>query len=495
MSTPRPSLKLSFGKKKSAQDGASQASPQDSQPASSETPHQSKPKLTLKLGGSKATADDMGEKQKKKRAPKAQAGSAKKRRADAGSADESDTAPAAETKVGFKRLKLNASKKPGVQSIRIKNRGSVQSRPLGVGYDSEASDTEADPALEEDFILRMPPGEDCEYLRQVISERRLDRSQIAIKPLTREGRRTILRIRDKQYAATLVDLPCIVEGMKSWDKRSFYKSGDIAQMLLVLGTVQNDKEAMDYPLPKEVKVLDEKTYQYAHGLTPPLKNARRRRFRNRISTRTIEQAEREVADLIAKDEESVRPPRFELVDSSSLSRAEGMVQSGAYDDEYDDMQDAEGEMEDEMHADGGEEDDDDPFGDELAAEMERELAAGADEGAETAETPAAPDQAAATPSAAKGDESSGDESDDSDRDGDGDEDGELDEEQLAQQRELQEQREVIAELEQLIREETARWERQTNAILKIKMKKRVQSLKQDWALKKASIGEGIDADE
>jgi TATA-binding protein-associated factor Taf7 len=32
-----------------------------------------------------------------------------------------------------------------------------------------------------------------------------------------------------------VDLPCIVEGMKSWDRRGWYKSADICQMLLVLG--------------------------------------------------------------------------------------------------------------------------------------------------------------------------------------------------------------------------------------------------------------------
>jgi len=333
----------------------------------------------------------------------------------------------------------------------------------------------------------MLPGEDCEYLRQAINERRLDRAQISFKPLTREGRRAIFKIRDKQYAATLVDLPCIVEGMKSWDKRGFYKAGDICQMLLILGPVTSEREALEYPLPREVDVLDEKTFLYPHGLTPPLKYVRKRRFRNRISTRTIEQVEKEVADLIAKDESALRPPKFELVDSGSLSRAEGMVQSGAYDDEYDDMQDAEGEVEDDMHADAAE---DDLFEDDLAAEMEAALAAGADEevaAADSAGAPSAIDQAG-TPSATKrAEDSSDDESDDTERDGGPD--AELDEEQLQQQRELQEQREMIAEMEELIREETARWERQTNSILRTKLGKRVQQLKQDLALKKAAIGE------
>ncbi|KAL1979898.1 hypothetical protein VTN96DRAFT_5005 [Rasamsonia emersonii] len=484
MSAPRPSLKLTFGKKKTPNEEPPQEPPAEPQTANPDPPQ---PKLTLKFGPQKLTGgDDGGDKAKKKRPPKEQPEASKKRRADAASGDESDAEPA-EEKPGPKRLKLNPSKQPGVQSLRIKHKGSVPHRPLGVGYDSEASDTEVDPSIEENFILRMVPGEDCEYLRQVINERRIDRAQVAFKPLTREGRRAIFRIRDRQYAATLVDLPCIVEGMKSWDKRSFYKAGDICQMLLVLGPVQNEKEAMEYPLPKEVDVLDEKTYQYPHGLTPPLKWVRKRRFRDRISTRTIEQVEREVADLIAKDEAALKPPKFELVDGGSLSRAEGMVQSGAYDEEYDDTQDADGEVEEDMQADAAGEDD--LFEDDLAAEMEAALAAGADEeagAAETASTPAA-DQAA-TPSATKAaEDTSDDESDDTE--GGGAPEAELDEEQLAQQRELQEKREMIAEMEELIREETARWERQTNSILKMKMGKRVQQLKQDLALKKAAIGE------
>lgn len=48
---------------------------------------------------------------------------------------------------------------------------------------------------------------------------------------------------------------------------------------------------------------------------------------------------------------------------------------------------------------------------------------------------------------------------------------------------------MIRELEQMVRMETERYESQTNSILKSKIAKRLQSLKQDLALKKASIGE------
>jgi transcription initiation factor TFIID subunit 7 len=462
---PRPTLKLKFGKKPSQP-------PAEPEPAPAPTPAEpSQPKLTLKIGRKSQPPPDAPEEKPKKKKP------SKKRPAENVAQPEPAT-----VQQGPKRLKLNPSKKPGLQSIRIKNKGVVPNRPVGVGYDSEASDNEVDPSIEEQFILRMLPGEDCEYLRQAINERRFDKSEFSFKPLTREGRRAILKIRDKQYAASLVDLPCIIEGMKSWDRRGWYKSADICQMLLVLGPVANDQEALEYPLPPEVDRADDKTLQYPHGLAPPLRWVRKRRFRDRVSSRTIEQVEKAVEDLVAQDETSVFPPRFELVDSTSLNRAEGFVQSGEYDEEYDEYQDAEGDADDMF----------DDLEDELAAEMEAALAAGDDEPS------AAPAERAGTPSAkpstpAEAPTPAGESSDDSGDDSDGDGD-DLDDEQLEQQRQMQQHREEIAELEALIRTETATWERVQNNILRHKMGRRIQELKKDLELKKVSIGISGDAD-
>lgn len=469
---PRPTLKLKFGKKPATP--AAEPEPEPT-PAPAEA---SQPKLTLKIGRKpQAQPDTPEEKPKKKKS------STKKRPAENAAQPEPATA-----QQGPKRLKLNPSKKPGLQSIRIKNKGVVPTRPVGVGYDSEASDTEADPYIEEQFILRMLPGEDCEYLRQAINERKFDKSEFSFKALTREGRRAVLKIRDRMYAASLVDLPCIIEGMKSWDRRGWYKSADICQMLLVLGPVSNDQQAMEYPLPPDVQLPDDKTLQYPHGLAPPLRWVRKRRFRDRVSSRTIEQVERAVEDLVTQDEASVFPPRFELIDSTSLNRAEGYVQGGDYEDEYDEEEDAEGEVEEMM----------DEFEDDLAAEMEAALAAGGDEpsvapaGAEHADTSTAkqfPPAEAPTPAG----ETSGDESDESEEGGDVPED-ELDDEQLEQQRQMQQHREEIAELEALIRTETATWEKVQNHILRNKMGRRIQELKKDLELKKVSIGISGDAD-
>lgn len=474
--TPRPSLKLKFGKKLTEEPAPTPPAPA---PAAQETPQR---KLTLKIA-QKPQGGPSDEKPKKKKP-------SKKRPADEPALDEPVVAVSSQ-QTGPKRLKLNPSKR-GVQSIRIKNKGLVPNRPTGVGYDSEASDTEIDPAVEEQFILRMVPGDDCEYLRQAINERRFDKGEFAFKPLNREGRRAILKIRDKQYAAALVDLPCIIEGMKSWDRRGWYKSADICQMLLVLGQVSNDREAMDYPLPQDVQLPDDKTLQYPHGLTPPLRWVRKRRFRERVSTRTIEQVEKAVEDLINQDSLSVSGPQYELLDSASLNRAEGLVQSGDYDEEdYDDELDAEGDVEEGLFETGAFDGED-----ELAAEMEAALAAGADDMVAPApDAGPAEQRQTETPTAKQSSpgESSEDESDASDAEGDVPEE-ELDDEQLEQQRQVQQQREEISELEALVRSETAKWEKMQNAILKNKMAKRIQDLKQALSLKKVSIGEGHDVD-
>jgi transcription initiation factor TFIID subunit 7 len=427
-------------------------------------------KITLKIAR-KSQTESNEEKPKKKK-------STKKRPAES-AAPELEPEPEPETsQQAPKRIKLLPSKKPALQSIRIKNKGIVPNRPVGVGYDSEASDTENDPAIEEQFILRMLPGEDCEIVRKAITERTF-RNDVGIKALTREGRRSILNVRGRLYAAALVDLPCIIEGMKSWDRRGWYKSADICQMLLVLGRVNSDQEAMEYPLPQGVDVLDEKTLQYAHGLAPPLRWVRKRRFRNRVSTRTIEQVEKAVEELMAQDEHSIFPPKFELVDSTSLNRVEGLVESGDYAEEYDDEQDAYGEAEEEMM---------DDFEDALAAEMEAALAAGDDEGPgarpEQADTPSMHPFTPAGGPTERGD-TSADESNVSDEE---EEEDELDDDQIEQQQQLQQQREEVAELEALIRTETAQWEKVQNHILRNKMGRRIQELKKDLQLKKVSMG-------
>ena len=164
--------------------------------------------------------------------------------------------------------------------------------------------------------------------------------------------------------------------------------------------------------------------------------------------------------------------------SEMCIRDRGLVQSGEYEDEYDDEQDAYGEAEEEMM---------DDFEDALAAEMEAALAAGDDEapgpGPEQVDTPSMQPFTPAGGPTERGD-TSADESNISDED----EEDELDDDQIEQQQQLQQQREEVAELEALIRTETAQWEKVQNHILRNKMGRRIQELKKDLQLKKVSMG-------
>ena len=116
--------------------------------------------------------------------------------------------------------------------------------------------------------------------------------------------------------------------------------------------------------------------QYPHGLTPPMQHARKRRFRPRISNRTIEAVETEV-DRLLRDDEAAGNSSFALVDAVELDREDSP--SSDYDllgnDEYDDDEDAEGDID----AEYGAQDDMDMDEDTLANDLESALANGDDD--------------------------------------------------------------------------------------------------------------------
>lgn len=60
--------------------------------------------------------------------------------------------------------------------------------------------------------------------------------RVAVEPLTcpwlspADGRHGIVRVDRVPLAAKLVDLPCIIESLKTIDKKTFYKTADICQV-------------------------------------------------------------------------------------------------------------------------------------------------------------------------------------------------------------------------------------------------------------------------
>ncbi|KAL8840245.1 MAG: hypothetical protein Q9176_003937 [Flavoplaca citrina] len=422
-----------------------------------------------------------------------------------------------------------------IKYIRTKFKGKIPDRPIGVGYDSGSSDVENDPALEEEFILRMEPGEDCDYLRWAIAERKWGPANeggvdVRMQFLMQDGRRALVSIRKNLYAACLVDLPCVIEGMKSWDKKSWFKTADICQMLLVLGPIQTESEAMNFPLAKEI---DPQTWQYAHGLTPPMRYARKRRFRKRISNRTIEAVEEEVERLLALDAECkaangivyhevVDPDRLtqEQQDQDARDQAQDREEYGEDDaegeeDENDDdeEEDIENNFEPIQEDEGPDEDEDDD------AALEAAMAKAMEEDDEDAVPPeilndtptqaippAATPDSAATPSqilisspetqsantpAAVADTPGADSGDDASSSGEDAE--ELDEAEIEKQHERERQWAEVNDLKTTIANQEAKARAQPNAILKSKILGSVKTLRRDLEIKLVALGvEGED---
>ncbi|RMZ83505.1 hypothetical protein DV737_g1543, partial [Chaetothyriales sp. CBS 132003] len=232
--------------------------------------------------------------------------------------------------------------------VKFHVKGKIPQRKLGVGYDSENDESERDPVVLEGFILRMLPGPDRDYIQQSIENGTVGLSKvqggasIILRMLDTHGRRGVLQVRDHKYATTMVDLPCLIEAIKSWDKKGWIKSIDICQMVLVLGPCRNDDEARNFPLPEGV---DPRTYAYAHGITPPMWSVRKRRFdkTKRARVDDIEAVERKVNALLSDDARAV-DSSWEIVegDPDEMERSDGEQYSGTDDDE---QSDAEGEHE------------------------------------------------------------------------------------------------------------------------------------------------------
>uniref|UniRef100_G3WL49 TATA-box binding protein associated factor 7 like n=1 Tax=Sarcophilus harrisii TaxID=9305 RepID=G3WL49_SARHA len=177
--------------------------------------------------------------------------------------------------------------------------------------------------LESQFILRLPP-EYASTVRRAVQSGSVnlkDKLSIELHP---DGRHGIVRVDRVPLASKLVDLPCVIGSLKTIDKKTFYKTADICQMLV--STVDGDlypplEEPVASSDPKVNKKKDkdrEKKFIWNHGITLPLKNVRKRRFRKtakkKRSTEYIESpdVEKEVKRLLSTDAEAVST-RWEVI--------------------------------------------------------------------------------------------------------------------------------------------------------------------------------------
>jgi transcription initiation factor TFIID subunit 7 len=406
----------------------------------------------------------------------------------------------------------SASQKTGTAILKVKGAGKPPPRPYGVGYDSEAEEAEPDPAIESQFVLRMKPGADCDLLRKSIEEKTIGKSVsqggpgVHFRFFDREGRRTMVTIQGRLYAATMVELPAVIESLKSWNKKDWVKTADVCQMLLVLDRVQNEDEAKKFPLPSTVSP---DSHRYPHGLTPPMRWARKRRFRPRKSYIDVERAEAQMNRLLAEDE-NAHSTKYEMVDTdaetSEDSSSEEEVDGEAEDEEMANIDEVDA---DELQAmlqaglmdDEGGEVELQANGDELSALLES-----GNIQVEAAETPTTAhdvamhalsqngnivvesETAASTPAAAT---SADDDDDDDDADSDEDVD-EVDEAAVAEEARQEQLRQEIVELEKAIAQSTEARDRQTNVLFRKRAQGTIDKQKADLAIKKKQLNEEAD---
>jgi len=182
--------------------------------------------------------------------------------------------------------------------------------------------------LESNFLLRMPEPF-ASNLQEALENGGLkDRLQVEFKE---DGRKARVVFDGVTFSATLLDLPCIIESWKTFDKKSMWKTGDVCQMLVCrdpeepsFSSDEEENSTFDY---FKKRLNDVKKYQYPHGITEPLKNVRKRRFRKTAKQKYVDapEIEKEVKRLLRADVSAVNVS-FDVIDDQEKAKPEELTE-------------------------------------------------------------------------------------------------------------------------------------------------------------------------
>lgn len=255
---------------------------------------------------------------------------------------------------GGMKLKLNL--KNSEEPEKVSKAPRLRVKPIrvpGEGYDSEASDVEDDPLMEEGIILRILPDLSAEFVKNSIESG--DYSGISIK--WKGQKHAVVHINNTSYGAVLVNLPTVIEVNKSVDRKNLLKTLDVCQMLLCIKVIENEEDVFKLTPPDsedlvskhfeeykdeindfrkkfvkgfnggpltdaESKYMDDivlKPYDYKHGITPALYNVRNRRFRRRMGQGEFDYVE-QVVERLLKFDEQAEDVQYELIDEDEAIR-------------------------------------------------------------------------------------------------------------------------------------------------------------------------------
>ncbi|KAF6163453.1 hypothetical protein GIB67_029302 [Kingdonia uniflora] len=139
--------------------------------------------------------------------------------------------------------------------------------------------------MEEQFILRVPPSV-AERIDRLLNENASSSSEDKSLDLSfsEDGRTGTFAIGNDHFSASLLDLPTIVESYKTYDDNVLIKSADIGQIIMVREEGDNATDEVEY----------------RHGLTPPMRDARRRRFRREpdLNPELVQRVERDLVNIM-----------------------------------------------------------------------------------------------------------------------------------------------------------------------------------------------------
>ncbi|CAB4281681.1 unnamed protein product [Prunus armeniaca] len=142
--------------------------------------------------------------------------------------------------------------------------------------------------MEEQFVLRVPPSV-AERLDRLLGENASTDDKSLDLSFEEDGRTGTFVVGNDRFPASLLDLPCVVESFKTYDDSVLIKTADIGQMIMVR---DSSDAAPD-------------TVEYRHGLTPPMRDARKRRFRREpdLNPELVRRVEEDLLNISAAEQE------------------------------------------------------------------------------------------------------------------------------------------------------------------------------------------------
>lgn len=201
---------------------------------------------------------------------------------------------------------------------------------LPPGYYLIMSQPEHKLELESQFILRLPKIQ-ANALRQAIKSGEPLAKRLSIK-FENDVRHGTIKFDNWTMQAKLFDLPTIIESYKTLDRKNFYKTADVSQIMICREGGENEqadendedsKKAGQNDLFASVGGAGKREFLFPHGITPPLKNVRKRRFRKTLKKKYVDisEIEKEVKRLFRFDSEAI-DIRYEIIEENKLDKVQ-----------------------------------------------------------------------------------------------------------------------------------------------------------------------------